>query len=288
MPRKWKPVSLTQRITIEGGYSPVAFPVKTMEFPGPDGADVTFVHISKDEEWILQSVVGKYDRHAMKRSKLLEQIKDKVSMDCSRPKRKDAVAADADADPMRLLDAIEAPTSKRSRIYQSSRGQNIARLVTMPAKEPNKYPNRRDEVQILVLPKSTNSLWLRLSDVVWLIDYLTDEVGPDGSQGVPVIDSEDEAPAGNCDVANVYIEWDFNDTVTATWLAGALKGRKVQTLISEFNQEKWEAMTELHKYGMTLAQANKTEKRNAVWHLLEQHCREQFAKHEEMVGVTFS
>ena len=72
MPRKWTDVCLTQRITIQGGYSSAASPVKTMEFAGPEGQEVTFVHISKGEEWILQSVVGKYDRHAMKRSQLFE------------------------------------------------------------------------------------------------------------------------------------------------------------------------------------------------------------------------
>ena len=47
-------------------------------------------------------------------------------------------------------------------------------------------------------------------------------------------------------------------------------------------------MTELHKYGMTFAKASKTQKRTAVFHLLEHHCTQQFAKHEETVGVTFS
>ena len=84
MSRQWKDVCLTPRITIQGGYSSAALPLKTMEFPGHTGADVTFVHISKGEEWILQSVVGKYDRHAMKRSQLFEQIKDKVGLYSSR------------------------------------------------------------------------------------------------------------------------------------------------------------------------------------------------------------
>ena len=227
MPRKKTEVCVTQRITIQGGYSSAALPIKTMEVVGPEGQDVTFVHISKGEDWILQSVVGKYDRHAMKRSQLFEQIKDKVGLDSSTRKiKKDAVAPQHDADPMCLLDAIEAPPAKRTRLYQSIRGVNIARLVTMPAKEPNKYPNCRDEVEILVLPKSTNSLWIRSTDVPWMIGYLTDEVGPGGSQGVMMIDDLDDATAGNCAVPNVYIEWDFKDMIKATWLAGALRAGK--------------------------------------------------------------
>ena len=152
----------------------------------------------------------------------------------------------------------------------------------MPAKEPNKHPNCRTEVEIVILPKSTNSLWIRSGDVPWMINYLSDEVGPGGSQCVKMIDDSDDATANNCAVPNLYIEWDFKDQIKATWVAGALKGRIVTTLISEFNQAKWETMTALHNYGMTFAQATKTEKRTAVWHMVEQHCREQFAKHEEM------
>ena len=98
-----------------------------------------------------------------------------------------------------------------------------------------------------------------------------------------MIDDSDDATANNCAVPNLYIEWDFKDQIKATWLAGALKGRIVTTLISEFNQAKWETMTALHNYGVSFGQATKTEKRTAVWHMVEQHCREQLAKHEEII-----
>ena len=112
MPRQWKDVCLTPRITIQGGYSSTPFPLKTMEFPDHNGESATFVHISKGEEWILQTVVGKYDRHAMKRSQLLDQMKMKVGLDCRKTK-KEAVGAEVDEDPMSLLDAFEEPVVKK-------------------------------------------------------------------------------------------------------------------------------------------------------------------------------
>ena len=66
----------------------------------------------------------------------------------------------ADDDPMNQLRSIATPakkeTKKRQRTpYKSKRGKNCPRLLTMPAREPNTYPNDTATRDVLTLPQST-------------------------------------------------------------------------------------------------------------------------------------
>ena len=99
-----------------------------------------------------------------------------------------------------------------------STNPNYPRIVDMPAKEPNKHPEAEGTCQIMVLPTSTNTIWIRKEDLGWFLEYLADEIGPEGSQGVAQVGEGGGDGEPNCAAENVYMEWDFVDTVSYTHL----------------------------------------------------------------------
>ena len=119
---------------------------------------------------------------------------------------------------------------------------------------------------------STNAIWLREQDLAWLLEYLADEVGPEEAQGVPKTVSPDAVDAPNCLAENVYMEWDSNDTVSAKWVQGPLKGKTVQTTVSTFTEEKWSKMSALHAYDVPFGDATPLHLKHAAWHYVDAHC----------------
>ena len=75
----WNEPSLEELLTIRGGYAQKSWPVRaSKEFVHGHG-EVTFVHISKKEEWLVTCVCGKVgDRAALKRSRFLATIQEKL------------------------------------------------------------------------------------------------------------------------------------------------------------------------------------------------------------------
>ena len=53
--------------------------------------------------------------------------------------------------------------------YVSIRQKNHVRMITMPEKEPNKYPRHTAVREVMILPLSTNSIWIRADDIRWMI-----------------------------------------------------------------------------------------------------------------------
>ena len=85
-------------------------------------------------------------------------------------------------------------------------------MITMPDKEPNKYPRHTAVREVMILPLSTNSIWIRAYDIRWMIQYVADVIDPSGSQCVPAIGLEDdETNAPNCKADGVCVTWDFAD-----------------------------------------------------------------------------
>ena len=142
----------------------------------------------------------------------------------------------------------------------------------MPAKEPNKHPEAEGTRQIMVLPTSTNTIWISKEDIAWFIEYMADEVGPEGSQGVPQVGEGGGDDEPNCAAENVYMEWDFVDTVSAKWVQGPLQGKSVQTTVSTLTEEKWSKMDALHAYGVSFENASPLQLKQAAWHYVEAHC----------------
>ena len=96
----------------------------------------------------------------------------------------DAGASEPAVDPMNQLEDIstEFTTPKKARkgSYQSKRGQNQIQTVKMPEHEPISHPGRTEERMVRLLPLSTNSPWLCIDDIPWLVRWLADELRSGG------------------------------------------------------------------------------------------------------------
>ena len=110
-----------------------------------------------------------------------------------------------------------------------------------------------------------------------MIEYLADEVGPGGSQGVPMF--EEEVDEQNCDVMGLHIEWDFdtNDGYKARAVDGPLKGQTWKVSISRFTKAKWDAVDEVHQYGVSHFDATPEQLKQAAWHYIEEHVKKLLA-----------
>ena len=142
------------------------------------------------------------------------------------------VVADNKADKSSIKGTKESEKAKaetakaKKRKYASRRGKNCPQLVTMPAKEPNKFPRSEKTQSVLLMPMSTNALYVRSDDIPWLLTYLADECDPGGSQGVRMFDDEDEGGAPICTVDGLDLKVDSNaQTLTTTALSGPLTGK---------------------------------------------------------------
>ena len=75
----WIEPSLEEFLTIRGGYAAKACPVKSYKEVVSGHAEVTFVHIAKQEDWLLNCVCGKAgDRASLKRSSFSFSFKKKL------------------------------------------------------------------------------------------------------------------------------------------------------------------------------------------------------------------
>ena len=162
--------------------------------------------------------------------------------------------------------------------YKSTLGKNSPRLLTMPAREPNRHPNDTATRDVLIMPQSTNSLYIRDEDVPWMICWLADECGPGGSMGVPVFDEVADEP--NCTIDGIYIEWDHTAataTLTATGVSGPLQGRIFNLSLANFTETKWDVVNAIHKYGVTFSETNAEQIKAAAWNYIEWYCSQQLS-----------
>ena len=281
---------LETQLTFEGGYASQRFPVKSVAVETLEYGTVTFVHCEKNAEWILQASCGVSEKATLKRSTLFAELRKKlVAANAEHARADEAAVADQDAaavdedDPMSALRAVAVPskTAKaKKRKYTSRRGKNCPRMVTMPAREPNKFPHSERTQNVLLLPMSTNALYIRSDDVPWLLTYLADECGPGGSQGVRMFDAEDEDEdednARVCTVDGLDLKWDSTaETLTGTALSGPLEGKVWQMNMANFTADKWDAVGATRGYGVSFTGATPLQKRNAAWEYVEQLCAQQ-------------
>lgn len=261
-------------MTFKGGYADNHFPVKSQEHTTQDFGPVHFINIEKNAEWILQAVVGKCEKASLKRSTLFATLKAKLQEAHEMAQGDAAVAAgDAADDPMNVFREIGTPGKAPKRKTKSRRGKNCPRLVTMPAKEPNKHPRNTATHNVLLLPMSTNSLWIRKDDIAWMIEYLADEVGPNGSQGVPTFDGG-VADEPNCKAEGVHIWWDWHadDQWEATGLSGPLQDKTFTCCIATFTEAKWAIVDAINSYGVSYSDANRDQLKQAAFDYIENHC----------------
>ena len=126
----------------------------------------------------------------------------------------------------------------------------------------------------MVLPASTNALWLRKDDLQWFLGFLFDEIGPGGTQGVARVRDDAVQEPPNCKADHVYMEWDFEGIVMAKWVHGPLVGKTLTCHVSTFTEDKWAKMDVVHTYGVAYADASALHIKQAAWHYVEAHCIE--------------
>ena len=88
---------------------------------------------------------------------------------------------------------------------------------------------------------------------------------------MPQPESHDGVDEPNCKAENVYMEWDYVDTIIAKWVRGPLEGKIVQTALTTFTADKWAKMNALHGYGVPFERASALHLKNAAWHYVEAH-----------------
>ena len=143
----------------------------------------------------------------------------------------------------------------------------------MPEKEPNKHPRCTEMRHVMILPTSTNSLWLRAEDIPWMIEFMADEVGPAGSQCVPPIDLDDDE-MNNYNADGVCIEWDFEDCWKATCTMEPLAGKVFRCKVSTLTKDKWDKVAEACNYTVSYEAANKEQRKQAAFDFLEDYCHQ--------------
>ena len=237
-----------------------------------------FVKIDKRQEWLVKAAAGKGARPgALSRTKLLDEMKEKLVKEAKFASAAPAVAASAE-DPMEALATLEPQKEppKRRKVYVSKRRQNLITEIEMRELEPTKHPNSERTRAVKLLPLSTNSLWLSTDDVGWLVSWLADELETGGVPMEAAVADHEASLARNCHAPGVHIRWDFDGAWEAVILQGSQKGRTVKSFVDKLDKSKWEKVDAVHKYGTTFEDATKEQRKTATFHFLEMHMQSVF------------
>ena len=102
-----------------------------------------------------------------------------------------------------------------------------------------------------------------------MVDQLCgDRVGSVG--GVPELEVAAVA-AGNCEVPDLRMSWDFgNKSWRAEFVAGKLKGTSVSSSVSKMNTEKWTSMASA--VAVEFEKASFDDRKEGTRLLLQAHC----------------
>ena len=161
----------------------------------------------------------------------------------------------------KISNELSTPKKARKGPYKSKRGQNRVQTVIMPEYEPISHPDRAEEHMVRLLPLSTNSLWLCIEDIPWLVRWVSDELR---SGGVPLPRSDPlDALDCNCEAEHVHIRWDFGGAWEAIILEGANRGHKFKCSVSEFDARKWQAIGGDARYSTDFRRASPEQKKEA-------------------------
>jgi len=288
---KFRPVSVQTQYVVAGGLCNKPHVLDTMDVQMASGIQ-TFVRIHKNEVWLLKCCAGATaQRGALKRSKIVEDLRQRLCEETPAVAEESvAVAAEesvAVADPMDTLDDpmtalddnVEAPASKRCR-YSPKRTANRIVELNMPAMPPTisvaavaaeggtgGSEGVRATRRVRVLARSTNQLWLAVDDIDWLVAYMAEEVA---RGGVP-LEEPPPAVAGNCEVEDLRMRWDFKKKA---WLAeftgGPLVGSKFVSNPSSMSEEKWDKVQS--RIGCGLAEASLEQRKEGTRLYLMGHC----------------
>ena len=250
---QWRHVSVQTQYVLAGGYSSTkTHPLETMEVDTGKHT-MQFCKVTKNELWLFKSAGGPLATKGMlKRSKLLEQLKDKLSDASQNPRSNAAVAAmleepagAAEDDPIQEFDQIDdEPCVVESKKRKYSRKRMVDRVfqIEMPNRPPGTAGTAVAERRtISLVAKGTNQLWISIEDLDWLIGYVAIELA---CGGVPLIE-ESAVAEGNCEVPDLNLKWDFGQqSWKAKFVAGARCGEEFVSSVSKMTAQKWSTITD--------------------------------------------
>ena len=73
MAPKWNPVAVSKQVAITGGWSNKSHTLHTKDIVDENGTS-TFVHVTKNEEWLLKVATGGVTRGVLKRVRIFEEL----------------------------------------------------------------------------------------------------------------------------------------------------------------------------------------------------------------------
>jgi hypothetical protein len=234
---RWQPVRISKTVSVQGGFSKKPCAAESM-----DVGDAIFLRLEKNADWLLKLSGGpKTKKGGLARTSVVENLRKACGLDSQRELVSPTVRVDED-DPMRAVDACAyegvVPEDKRRKpYYQPKRAVEQVVRVNMPARAVDRSCG--DTVSVMLVAKGTNSLWVHVDHVPWLVSYLADERSRCGVD-VPQDTADDAKVAENSSVPGLAIRWDFssNDSWEAVWVKRPLKGEIVRSSVSSLTAEK--------------------------------------------------
>ena len=282
--QKWLPVRLQYTgLSIVGGYqgkTSTAMPVKTRRFE----AD-TFVHISKNEAWLLRAAGGIGTiRGSLSRCRAIEELREKAAVagvegPVPHPGEEEPVPSPLerdDYDPMNQLNDIEehhieAPKKKPRKGRYVKKHPSIAQSVTMPVLPLGHCQGQTVTVQVAIVGVST---YIHEDAVPWFVAYVADEHAHGGIPDTEDDTGESVVNEGNSSVPGLLIQWDFadDDGYVGTFVSGPLRSDAIiKSKLSTLTEAKWQNAVSLNAVSGSFDDASLEEKKKVVWLCIELH-----------------
>ena len=249
---QWRPITISNRLVVQGGYLKHPLFIETTQVSTPSGAMVDYCRIDKNEPWLIKATAGPTGaKGALKRSKVIDQLRGKLKAvsDGVLDNTSDSPPVMEDDDPMNALigyaelatdeqEQIRAKKAKRTAKLANSRMSDRVYTITMPKHALASTDTDSETYTATVLRKSTNSMWIHRNDIEWLITYVADEVS---SGGVPPVgEDESEVADCNCEVPHLNLKWDFpNQRWTGRFVSGPRAGEVMNADVANMTAEKW-------------------------------------------------
>ena len=234
-----------------------------------------FVKVDKNAEWLMQTVLGTSQKVGLRRTTLLETLRAKL-----RPFGSTAAVAvvedaleyrDVADDPMSALADIDDKANDDFVTPTKTNRRRTCQQVTevlMPQRDPRSHPDCTDTRKVRLLPLGTNSVWIAVADVPWMLTWLADEVE---SGGVAPLTDEAVQLETNTSVEGVHIRWSFDGAWEAIILAGPKKGYTTKSYVAYMSPAKWAQCPQLRD--STFEDSSASERKAATKAFLEWHMR---------------
>ena len=271
-------------LSLQEGFAKKPIVVESM-----DVGSETFLRLEKSSEWLLKMSGGpKMQRGGLARSRVVEKLRAACGMDSQRQNVNNDTNVDTD-DPMQAVDAcaydgVVSEQKHRKAYYHPKRAIEQVVSVEMPTRAVGRSCGNTTSVKLIA--KGTNSLWIHLDCLSWLVSYIADECARSGVAVQGDTADSVELPA-NSAVPGLAIRWDFssNDSWEGVWVDGPLKGEIVRSSMSSLTPEKWTAIDGYQRFGVSLDHASLKYRKQGVMLFLEKHCASMLAAVQNGVGV---